>query len=149
MSLMNLPEVRMKALMAVTIASLLLSGTANGAVRSVASEKEKKHAKHGRGDDDRRHRGVTVNVVFSSNDVRVIRTYYAPRYRTLPPGLQKKLARTGQLPPGWRKKMEPFPVAVERELVVLPPGYERGVIDGHAVIYNPRTQVIVDLTVLF
>jgi hypothetical protein len=45
--------------------------------------------------------------------------------------------------------MEPFPLAVERQLVVLPYGYRRGVIDGHAVIYNPRTQVIVDLAVLF
>jgi hypothetical protein len=81
--------------------------------------------------------------------VRVIREYYTPRYRNLPPGLRKKYARTGQLPPGWRKKMEPFPVVVERELVVLPSGYQRGVLDGHAVIYNPRTQVIVDVAVLF
>jgi hypothetical protein len=33
--------------------------------------------------------------------------------------------------------------------VELPTGYQRGVIDGHAVIYNPRTQVIVDLALLF
>jgi len=45
--------------------------------------------------------------------------------------------------------MEPFPVALQRDLVVLPSGYQRGVIDGHAVIYNSRTQVIVDLAVLF
>ena len=45
--------------------------------------------------------------------------------------------------------MEPFPVAVERQLVVLPAGYSRGVVDGHAVIYNPRTQVIFDVAVLF
>lgn len=92
---------------------------------------------------------VAVHVVFSSRELRVIREYYAPRYRNLPPGLQKKDARTGQLPPGWRKKMEPFPVALQRDLVVLPSGYQRGVIDGHAVIYNSRTQVIVDLAVLF
>ena len=45
--------------------------------------------------------------------------------------------------------MEPFPVVVERELVVLPSGYRRGVLDGHAVIYNPRTHVIIDVAVLF
>ena len=61
---------------------------------------------------------------------------------------QKKLRQTGQLPPGWQRKLEPFPVVVERDLVVLPTGYQRGVIDGHAVIYNPRTQVIVDLALL-
>jgi len=90
-----------------------------------------------------------VHVVFSSQDVRLIREYYAPRYRNLPPGLQKKLARTGQLPPGWQKKMQPFPGTLERRLVALPAGYQRGVIDGHAVIYRPGTSVIIDATVLF
>ena len=90
-----------------------------------------------------------VRVVFSSQDIRVIREHYAPRYRNLPPGLQKKLARTGQLPPGWQKKMEPFPLALERRLVALPAGYQRGVINSHAVIYRPGTSVIIDATVLF
>jgi hypothetical protein len=92
---------------------------------------------------------VAVHVTFLPREVRIIREYYAPRYRNLPPGLEKKYRRTGQLPPGWQKKMEPFPVAIERQLQVLPAGYERGVIDGHAVIYNHRTQVIADIAVLF
>jgi hypothetical protein len=45
--------------------------------------------------------------------------------------------------------MEPLPVVVERQLVVLPPDYRRGVIDGYAVVYNPRTQVIVDIVAVF
>lgn len=92
---------------------------------------------------------VSVQVVFSTRDVQVLREYYAPRYRSLPPGLQKKLRRTGHLPPGWQKKFERFPATVERQLVALPRGYNRGVIDGHAVIFNPRTQVIFDVAVLF
>jgi hypothetical protein len=92
---------------------------------------------------------VAVHVTFSTRDVHLIRTHYASRYRSLPPGLQKKLRRTGQLPPGWQKKFEPFPPVLERELVVLPRGYSRGVIDGHAVIIDPHTHVIVDLAVLF
>lgn len=93
--------------------------------------------------------GASVSVVFVSGDVAMLRTHYAPRYRSLPPGLQKKVARGGQLPPGWQKKFEPFPVALERQLQPLPQGYRRGVLDGHAVIYNSRTNVIVDLAVLF
>jgi hypothetical protein len=92
---------------------------------------------------------VSVRIAFEPREVRIIREYYGPRYRTLPPGLQKKYRRTGQLPPGWQKKMQPFPVAVERQMTVLPGGYSRGVIDGHAIIYNSRTQTIVDLAVLF
>ena len=92
---------------------------------------------------------VAVTITFSSSDVRVIRRHYESRYRNLPPGLQKKVARGGELPPGWKKKLEPFPVGLERELPVLPSGYRRGVIDGHAVIYNSRTNVVIDVAVLF
>jgi len=91
----------------------------------------------------------SVHVVFSTNDVRVIREYYAPRYRALPPGLQKKYARTGQLPPGWQKKLQPFDPDVERHLVALPAGYRRGIVDGRAVIMDDRTHVVVDMAVVF
>jgi hypothetical protein len=99
--------------------------------------------------DDRRAFDGGVHVVFSTGDVRVLRQYYGPRYRRLPPGLQKKYYRTGQLPPGWQKRIHPFPVLVERQLIVLPPDYRRGVIDGNAVIYAPRSGVYIDATVLF
>lgn len=109
----------------------------------------------GRGTDapepraERQAPSVGVQVVFSSQDAQLIRGHYAPRYRNLPPGLQKKLARTGQLPPGWEKKMEPFPLELERRLAALPPGYRRGVIDGNAVIYAAGTSVILDVAALF
>ncbi|NOT27392.1 MAG: hypothetical protein HOP16_14975 [Acidobacteria bacterium] len=77
-----------------------------------------------------------------------MREHYQPRYKNLPPGLQKKLARTGQLPPGWEKKMEAFPADLERRLSRLPTGLHRGVIDGHAVIYRAGG-MLVDATALF
>ena len=95
------------------------------------------------------HVSGSVQIVFGRQDRQVIREYYAPRYRNLPPGLQKKLQRTGQLPPGWQKRFEPFPVTLERQLVALPAGYRRGVMDGHAVIFDDRTHVIFDVAVLF
>jgi hypothetical protein len=86
---------------------------------------------------------------FTVEQVRVVREYYGPKYRKLPPGLQKKYARTGQLPPGWEKRMEPLPVVIERELPRLPEGHRRGVIDGHAIVYNSRAGTIIDVAVLF
>lgn len=90
-----------------------------------------------------------VRVIFSRGDVRIVREYYAPHYRRLPPGLAKKYARTGHLPPGWQRKIQPLPWAVERRLSVLPDGYRRGYIDDHAVIYAPRTGMIIDATIVF
>jgi hypothetical protein len=97
-------------------------------------------------DDETR---VVANVRFSIGDQRAIHEYYAPRHKSLPPGLQKKVARGGQLPPGWQKKMQPFPIELERRLGPLPHEYGRGVIDGHAVIYNTRSHAVIDVTVLF
>ncbi len=132
----------MKRLVIVMSACLFIS-----AGSLAAGEPGGKHGKrHGHACEwDRHHQG---DVVFSAGDTQVIREYYAPQYRRLPPGLQKKYARTGTLPPGWQNKVEPFPVGLERRLVVLPPGYYRGVIDRHAVIYNPRG-VIIDALMIF
>ena len=103
---------------------------------------------HGGDDDDERghHAG---DCRFGPPDVRIIREYYEPRYRPLPPGLAKKYYRTGHLPPGWQKKMEPLPAAMERRLVALPRGYRRGYIDGSVVVYSPSTQVVIDVVTLF
>jgi hypothetical protein len=128
----------MKRLIAATIAALVLGGAVVDA--------DKKHK--GKKDKDRRSEVSVVQVSWASGDVRVIRTHYAPKYKKLPKGLRKKYARTGQLPPGWQKRMEPFPAELERTCAPLPRGYRRGVIDAHAVIYDSRG-LIVDVAVLF
>ena len=137
----------MKKVVWTAIATLLMTSVVFANDSKKDHSKGKKNAKYERANPTGTN--VAINVVFLPREVTVIRGYYGTRFQGLPPGLQKKYRRTGQLPPGWQKKMEPFPVAVERQLVVLPAGYSRGVVDGHAVIYNPRTQVIFDVAVLF
>lgn len=139
----------MRTIMGVVAAALLLGGGMSAVAHADARQKGKKQAKQERAAPAASGTSVAVQVVFSTGDVRIVREHYAPRYRNLPPGLQKKYARTGQLPPGWQKKLEPFPVALERRLTPLPSGYQRGVIDGHAVIYNTRSHVIFDVAVLY
>ena len=125
----------------------------------------KGHANKGRGHEEKaehrafpsKHRGnpesrpapVGARRFFPAQDVVVIREYYTPQYRTLPPGLQKKLYRTGRLPPGWEKKLQPLPPGVEKRLVVLPNGYRRGYIDGYSVVYDPRTHAVIERTRVF
>jgi hypothetical protein len=128
-----------KRLIGTVTIGLLLAG---GVLHADHSKKSKKHAKT--------HDSATVAVSFtwSNRDVVVVREHYAPRHRSLPKGLQKKYAKHGHLPPGWQKKMEPLPVVIEREMVVLPAGYRRGVFDGHMVICN-SSGMIIDVAVLF
>lgn len=125
------------------MAGVLLSGTLFAAYAEAADQR--RGPKHRRAEVryDDRHDGY-----FRGRDVRVIREYYRPYYQPLPPGLRHRYYRTGHLPPGWAKRMRPIPVYVERDLVVVPRGYRRGVIDGHAVVYNP-SGVIIDVAVLF
>ncbi len=130
----------MRPLLYLAFSALLLSGPA--------------WAKHPHDDDDERgpkhHKKDRDGACyFEDRDVRVINDYYGRERRPLPPGLQKKLYRTGRLPPGWERKMQPLPVVVERQLIPLPPDYRRGFIDGQVVVYSPRTQVVVDVSAVF
>ena len=139
-----------KSLIFAIVSSVLLSAPAWAQHWHEDGDHWKKHSKHeARDDDDREFDHRPESCYFEPGDVRVINEYYAPRYRSLPPGLAKKLYRTGHLPPGWERKMEPLPVVVERQLVPLPGSYQRGVIDGYAVVYSPRTRVIIDVVALF
>ena len=135
----------MRLMLSVLLLTIVAAGPA--AAKPKHWHDDEKHSnKHGHGhDDDRDDDRHAANCYFQPQDVRIIREYYEPRYRSLPPGLAKKYARTGHLPPGWQKKMEPLPVAVERRLIVLPPEYRRGYIDGSVVVYSPRTQVLIDV----
>jgi hypothetical protein len=134
---------------------LILAGLAVSAPSAaVAKDHDDDHGnKHGdkhwkdQGDMDRDRHRTYSEICFRDDHLRVIHDYYRPR--SLPPGLQKKLYRTGQLPPGWEKRIQPFPVVVERELPRLPPDCARGYMDGYAIVYQPRSRVIVDIHAVF
>ena len=138
----------MKPMIGVLLLSLLPAAPAAAKPKHWHEDRKhsKKHSKDHDERDEARHRAASC--YFEPQDVRVVREYYEPRYRSLPPGLAKKFYRTGHLPPGWEKRMEPLPVAVERRLVELPSGYRRGYIDGVVVVYVPRTQIMIDVVLL-
>jgi len=98
-------------------------------------------------------------VVFQPVDRRLIVDYYRAqpaglppglaKRSDLPPGLEKQLRRNGKLPPGLEKKLVAFPPEVERRLPPCPPEVRRGMVGGIAVMWNPRSGLIVDAAVLF
>ncbi len=132
----------MKALLTVMLTGVLLAGT---------SFVEPAEA-HGKRTRDRNR--VTSRYDRASErywierDIRVMRDYYRPSVRRLPPGLARRYQRTGQLPPGWAKRVRRVPAHVERRLGALPRGYRRGIVDGRAIVYAPGGLVI-DVAVLF
>lgn len=80
---------------------------------------------------------------FRREDYDVVQRYYSGP-RDLPPGLRKKYYRTGTLPPGWQKKMRPFPPELIRVLPPPPPNCAFGYIDGVAVAYDRETRIVLD-----
>jgi hypothetical protein len=118
---------------------------------------------HGKGHENseqgggKSHQGYAV--AFQSVDRRVIVEYFRAqpgglppglaKRDDLPPGLEKQLRRNGKLPPGLEKKLVAFPPTVEAHLPPCPPEVRRGMVGGVAVMWNSRTGLIVDATVLF
>ena len=85
---------------------------------------------------------------FGPRDVVVIRDYYRPYYRPEPARVRYLYRRDGYLPIGWERRIRPVPVHVQRQLVRVPGGYQRGIIDGHVVVHNNRG-LIIDVAALF
>lgn len=95
----------------------------------------------------------SLRVVFSDHDRRLINEYYAPRYKSLPPGLAKK----DKLPPGhaWRARLNQpmhddarwryLPSTLDQRLTRLPPEYVRVIVGTDVAIMNIRTRIVVDL----
>ena len=143
----------MKSLMCAVLTGVVL---ATGLVATVEAGDGRKHrrndARYERRPEPRPVRRVEVRYdrdrYFGSRDVYVIREYYRPYYRPLPPGLRHRYYRAGYLPAGWARKVRPVPVYVERDLVAIPRGYRRSLIDGHVVVHNDRG-FILDVAVLF
>ena len=127
----------MKAQILLLLAGLLAS-TAPAALAKDHGKKQKHWMDH-----DSKY----AAAYFHEDHIRILYDYYRPRQ--LPPGLQKKLYRTGQLPPGWEKKMRPFPEAIDRRMPPLCYGCERGYLDGYAIVYQPRSRLIIDVHAVF
>jgi len=125
-----------------TIAGLILGATV---FASHADAGDRKGSKHRRVEVRHEHRD---HRYFRTRDVVVIRDYYRPYYRPLPRNVRYRYDRGRYLPPGWAKRVRPVPVYLERELVAVPRGYRRGLIDGRAVVFDNRG-FILDVAVLF
>jgi len=106
--------------------------------------------------------GVSVSVVFSEQDKRLIGQWVKginpgglppglAKRGELPPGLQKQLRKNGTLPPGLEKRISPFPGALAARLAPLPAGCDcdRIFLDGKAMIVVRGTRIILDVMSVF
>lgn len=102
---------------------------------------------------------TSAAVVFRQADRDAIRQYYAAqpgglppglaKRESLPPGLEKQLRRNGKLPPGLEKKLVVFPPPLEQRLPPCPADVQRGMIGGIAVMWSPKSGLVLDAAVLF
>ena len=93
--------------------------------------------------------------VFTTREISIIQGWFRTnlnnlppglaKRETLPPGLQKQLVQRGTLPPGLQKKIQPLPIALERQLLPIPTGYRRVVVAGNVILMNPTTGLIYDI----
>ena len=97
---------------------------------------------------------VGATVVFSADDIQIIRTYYQTsayadngkgkgKSKRLPPGIVKKLQRGRPLPPGIAKRALPYDL--RSRLSRLPVGYDRYVVAGKILLVELGTQIVRDI----
>lgn len=98
---------------------------------------------------------VGVEVVFSDNEIKIIRAYYASngsvsgkgkhkhKHKSLPPGIAKNLKRGKPLPPGIAKQTLPYDL--QRQLPAPPNGYERIIVGGKLLLVELGTQIVHDV----
>ncbi len=110
-------------------------------------KKEKKQKQH-----KKKHQQQVKS--FSTGERSTIQNYY----RNLPPGLQKKLRRTGELPPGWEKKVnvgkplpqeyitiaKPIPYELEAQLPAGPIGSKLLQIADRVVRVEAGTNMVIE-----
>ncbi len=106
--------------------------------------------------DSRRDRDYS-DYRYSQREREALRTHMSRRdYESLPPGLQKKVARGGKLPPGWQKKLQKgqrLPDDVYYNSQRLPvyddirhiDGISDVIIDNEVVRVIDATQTIIDV----
>lgn len=102
---------------------------------------------------------VGVEVVFTDDEIRIIRAYYASgasysgkakhkgrhkhKGKSLPPGIEKNLRRGKPLPPGIAKQA--LPQDLRRQLPPAPDGYERIIVGGKLLLVELGTQIVHDI----
>lgn len=108
----------------------------------------------GRGHDKEKHgdRDDHKDYSYNDHDREAFRVWYSnhedhlppglAKRDQLPPGLERQLVVRGTLPPGLRKKVQPAPVELVRELPPPPPDCDNVVIGGHIVLLNRKTSMI-------
>jgi len=100
-----------------------------------------------------------VEVVFSDDEISIIRAYYASgssasgkgqhkgknkhKAKSLPPGIEKNLKRGKSLPPGIAKQTLPYDL--QRQLPAPPNGYERIIVGGKLLLVELGTLIVHDI----
>ena len=130
-----------------TLLTIIVAGVLVGGVLAESAE-AKDHGRGRRGREVREYRDGYRGRYFRDRDIVVIRDYYRPYYRPAPRGVRYRYSRGGYLPSGWRTRVVAVPVYLEPRFAPVPYGYHRGLIDGHAVIYNSRG-FILDIAAVF
>ena len=100
-----------------------------------------------------------IEVVFSDDEIEIIRAYYASngsgsgkgkhkgknkhKHKSLPPGIEKNLKRGKPLPPGIAKQTLPY--ELQHRLPAPPSGYERIIVGGKLLLVELGTQIVHDI----
>ena len=108
-------------------------------------------------EDEERERRAAEGWAFGKKDEKTMRDWFGNKQNLqglppglakrdeLPPGLQKYLEKNGTLPPGLQKRMQPLPLALDKQLPKTREGTKRVVVGGNVILVEERTSKILDI----
>ncbi len=112
-------------------------------------DRPRRHHDEDRDDDDdddrgqRRDREHDAGYTFSNHDSDVLNSCLSGyNFDSLPPGIQKKLARGGSLPPGQAKKLHALPDSCNARLPQLPRNVERVIFGDRVIVLEAGTRIL-------
>ena len=95
---------------------------------------------------------AAVPTGFTSSDRHAIQTCFdqhaselppgLANRQSLPPGLERQVAKGGTLPPGLQKKVQPMPSVCSSSLSALPSGYSRVVYGNRVILVGPQNKIV-------
>jgi hypothetical protein len=138
----------MTAILCIAFCGVLLSGpVARGHWHDNVEQVKQHLAHHSEGDET--SVDELAGCYLTPKDVWLASEYYHQGDRSMPSPRQRKLYRADHLPLDWELRLEALPVHVDRRLTPLARGLRRALLDGHLVVYDVRTEVVVDVVALY
>ena len=131
---------------------LLLLAVAGAKAQTSSNTKSKQKGQPAQTASNKSHgASLASEPVFSTEEITIVQDYFKThspglaKHQELSAAQDKQLVKHAKLPSSLKKKAQPLPIELERQLTVLPSGYRRVAISSHVIVMSSTNGMICDV----